>query len=128
MTKRVDLDAVRTARCNLKRIAEEHPELLGPASVNGWIEILTEVEEADMGKTVQVGVRFPPKVVAAIDRFAAEETVKLRQTLPGMELSRADAIRVLTMAALQARGYEVGGSSEPTEGATTGKPRRRKSK
>lgn len=126
MGKPVDMAVVRSARRNLAQIAEEHPELLGQGSVEGWIGVLAEIEEADMGKTIQVGVRFPTEVVEVIDRFAADETDKLRASLPGLVLNRADAIRVLTVAALQARGYEVGGPDEPTAGAKAPTKARRK--
>lgn len=68
-----------------------------------------------MKKTIQVGVRLPEELIAQIDRFAADETAKLAETLPGMELTRADAIRILTTAALKDRGYPVGtgGLREP---------------
>lgn len=124
MAKMIDMEAVRAARRNLARIAAEHPELLGESSTEDWVETLAEMERHDMGKTIQVGVRFPTEVVAAVDRFAAEETEKLRATLPGMELNRADAIRTLTIAALKARGYEVetGGASDT--GVTTAKKKR----
>lgn len=122
MAKVIDMKIVRSAQHNLARIAAEHPELLGESSVEGWAETLSEMEERDM-KTVQLGIRFSPEVVAAVDRFAAEENVRLRETLPGVTLNRADAIRVLVVAALQVRGYEPGSSSEPT--VKPRKPRRK---
>jgi anti-sigma factor RsiW len=112
VSKKIDLDAVRQARRNLAQIAAEHPELRGPATVEGWVGTLKEIEENEMAKTIQVGVRLPAELIAQIDKFAADETLKLAETLPGMELSRADAIRILTTAALQARGYEVAKSAE----------------
>ncbi len=111
MSKKIDLEAVRLARENLDRIAQEHPELVGESSVEDWVELLQEIEEADeMAKTVQVGVRFPPEVVELIDQFATDTTEELRESLPGLEVNRASAVRVLVEQALRDRGYEVGGS------------------
>lgn len=124
MKKRIDLDAVRTARRNLERIAAEHSELIGESSVEEWTEALGEIEEEDMGKTIQVGVRFPFDVVEAIDLFADAETQKLRVDLPGMELSRTDAIRVLTVAALQTRGYLPAPGHSQDSGVTPRKKKR----
>ncbi len=114
MNNEIDLEAVRLARKNLAKIAKEHPELVGESSVEEWIEILEEIEEADeMAKTIQVGVRFPPEVVEMIDQFAAETTVELRKSLPGLEVNRAGAIRILVEQALRGQGYEVEDSSKP---------------
>lgn len=127
MKKQIDLEAVRDARRRLEAIAAEHPELLGVSSAEEWAEALEEVEQ--MTKTIQVGVRFSPEVVELIDRFAADETAKLRETLPGMELSRADAVRVLTVATLLERGYDLSGLSEPTTSSkAAGRKRKRASK
>ena len=105
MGKRIDLEAVRAARRNLETIAAEHPELLGESSAEEWAEALEEVEK--MTKTIQVGVRFPPEVLGLIDRFAEETTVKLRESLPGLEINRAGAIRILVEKALRDDGYDV---------------------
>ncbi len=62
-----------------------------------------------MAKTIQVGVRFPPEVVDMVDRFAEETTKELRenQNLPGIEVNRAGAIRILVEQALSLAGYEA---------------------
>jgi hypothetical protein len=126
--KPVDVEVVRSAPRNHERVAEEHPELLEDSVAGGQVETVAKIEEVEMGKTIQVGVRFPTEIVAAIDRFAAEETAKLRANLPGLELSRADAIRVLTTAALQARGYEVEVGIAEAGAEATGKRKRGKTK
>ncbi len=108
MDKQIDLKVVQSARRNLEAIAAEHPELLGETSTNEWIEVLKEIEEADeMTKTIQVGVRFPPEVVELIDRFAEETTDELRESLPGLEINRTGAIRILVEQALRDRGYDL---------------------
>lgn len=119
MSKTIDLEAVRLARQNLARIAAEHPELCGPTSTDEWVATLTEIEEQDMAKTIQVGVRLPAGLIAQIDKFATAETAKLAESLPGMVLSRADAIRILTTAALQQRGYVVA-QADPNDGNEPG--------
>ena len=60
-----------------------------------------------MTKTTQVGVRFPKQVLELIDRFAKETTAELRENLPGLEVNRAGAIRILVEQALRERGYEL---------------------
>ena len=69
--------------------------------------IFKELEE--MSQTIQVGVRFPEVVVELIDAFADATTTELRenQNLPGLEVNRAGAIRILVEQALRDRGYEV---------------------
>ena len=103
MGRRIDLDAVRAARRRLKAIAVEHPELLGESSADEWAEALEEIEQ--MAKTIQVGVRFPEEVVALIDSFAEKTTAELRKNLPGLEVNRAGAIRILVEKALAELGY-----------------------
>ena len=120
MGKRIDLEAVRDARRRLDAIAAEHPELLGESSAEEWVEALEEVEQ--MTKTIQVGVRFPPEVVELIDRFADETTAELRENLPGLEVNRAGAIRILVEQALRDRGYEVPGDV-PSKPKRAGKGR-----
>jgi hypothetical protein len=119
----IDVVAVRLALTNLERLAVEHPELLGESDIEGWVEVLREIEEADdMGKTIQVGVRFPEEVVELIDSFATETTAELRANLPGLEVNRAGAIRILVEKALRDEGYEV-----PTE-APKKRARKKRSK
>ena len=119
MTGTIDLELVRQARENLDRIAAENPGLLGESTAEDWIRVIEEIEEAErMAKTVQVGVRFPAEVVEAIDRFAeiTEKELREKQNLPGLEVNRATAIRILVEQALNVRGYD-------TKRETTGKKR-----
>ena len=122
MNNMVGFDTIRQAKQSLSRIADQNPNLLGMSSVDDWLAILKGIEKTDMGKTIQVGVRFPGEVVDLIDAFAEATTTELRenQNLPGLEVNRAGAIRILVEQALRDRGYLVKSSD------LTGKKGRKK--
>ncbi len=99
MTKRrpVDLEAVRLARANLRRLAREHPELTTePSKANrrGWE---TEVEAiVDETKDEQMVVRLPGALLARVDAYAE----RLRREMPGPSWKRSDVVRLLLAKAL----------------------------
>ena len=104
MTKRIDWARVRKAREELEAIAREHPELLTASSVEnrrGWENDLEEI----MGRppqhdeaTVQVAFRLPKSLVARLDLYVEE----MRGRAPGVNVSRADAVRFLLNRGLDA--------------------------
>lgn len=91
----VDLAAVRGARERLRALAVEHPELCGPGDVDAWAAILME-DEANMSKTEQVAIRMEPELLERIDAHVEH----MKSAMPGVNLSRADAIRALLLKAL----------------------------
>jgi hypothetical protein len=101
MTKRrtVDLDAVREARTNLRRLAREHPELTAPpseANRRGWER---EVEEAMADeKNPPLVIRLPADLRARIDKYGE----RLKREQPGPEWNRSDVVRLLLARALDA--------------------------
>jgi hypothetical protein len=102
MTKRrtIDLDAVRTARANLKRIAKEHPELVGPpgkANRTRWESTLEETM-SDQANDEQIVVRLPGALLARIDAYAEGQ-----RKATGLRVSRSDAVRLLVARALDAK-------------------------
>ncbi|MBI5493757.1 MAG: hypothetical protein HY904_01955 [Deltaproteobacteria bacterium] len=102
MTARpVDLDAVRASRKRLRALAAAHPQLRGEPGANnvsGW-EATLATEEARMA-TQQVGIRLPEELVARLDQHVE----RMRAAQPGLEVTRADAVRVLLTKALDAEG------------------------
>jgi hypothetical protein len=101
MSKRrpVDLEAVRLARANLRRLAHEHPELTTePSKPNrrGWE---TEVEAiVDETKDEQMVVRLPGTLLARVDAYAE----RLRREMPGPSWKRSDVLRLVLAKALDA--------------------------
>lgn len=110
----VDLAAVRASRLRLAEIAREHPELTGPSSPEnaaGWAAELAELENNAMVRPkshgeplLQVAVRLPESVIERIDAYVE----KRRASLPGVQLTRADAIRFLLLRALELADVENG--------------------
>lgn len=100
----VDLAAVLASRERLRALVEAHPELRGERSaenVDGWEAILRE-DEAHMGKTTQFGFRLSDALVERLDAYVEQ----MRATAPGMDVTRADAVRVLLTLALDAEGVK----------------------
>jgi hypothetical protein len=100
VTKRrpIDLDAVRTARANLRRLAREHPELTGPpgkANRKGWEQSL-EAIVADETKDEQMVIRLSTALLQRLDAYA----VRLREEMPGPSWKRSDVVRLLLARAL----------------------------
>jgi hypothetical protein len=99
------------ARRRLDAIIAKHPELVGPTgpdNVSDWIEALKSIEEgADMAKepTTQVAFRLPNSLIARLDRHVE----RMSKEHPGLDFSRADAVRSLLTRALD----EIEGSSAP---------------
>jgi|CZKU01.1.fsa_nt_gi hypothetical protein len=101
MTKgqRVDLDAVRLARANLRRLAHEHPELTTePSKGNrkGWEADVEAI--VDETKDEQMVVRLPGALLARVDAYAE----RLRREMPGPSWKRSDVVRLLLAKALDA--------------------------
>ena len=92
----IDLPKMRRILAKLDRLAEQHPELVSdqPTDPKAWEQIL---EHDDMARTNQIGVRVDDALLQALDAYAA----KLSADNPGMNMTRADAIRVLLTRGLQ---------------------------
>jgi hypothetical protein len=97
----------------LDELAKKHPEFLGPTgpdNVNAWIETLESIEEGtDMAKepTTQVAFRLPDSLLARLDRHVE----RMSKEHPGLDFSRADAVRSLLTRALD----QIEGPSTPTK-------------
>jgi hypothetical protein len=99
--RRVDWQAVRTARANLRRLAREHPELTGaPSKANrdGWASVLEDLEDdmADETKDEQIVVRLERSLLERLDAQAE----RLRREMPGPSWKRSDVVRYLLARAL----------------------------
>jgi hypothetical protein len=101
--KRRDEVGIARALRRLDAIATEHPELRGATganNVNEWIETLEDDEKGteQMGKetTVSVAFRLPESILGRVDRHVE----RLRHDNPGIEFTRADAVRTLLTRAL----------------------------
>jgi hypothetical protein len=98
----VDLTAIRAARARLDAVVRAYPELRGPRgpeNIERWTHALAE-EEMSNEPTKQVAFRLPESLVKRIDGYAAA----LSRAQPGIEFTRADAVRVLLTRALDAEG------------------------
>jgi hypothetical protein len=99
MNKRrpVDLEAVRLARANLRRLARDHPELTTEPSKANRRRWETEVEAiVDETKDEQMVVRLPGALLARVDAYAE----RLRREMPGPSWKRSDVVRLLLAKAL----------------------------
>lgn len=109
----VDEVALAAARRRLDALVAQHPELVGPTgpdNVNAWIETLESIEEGtDMAKepTQQVAFRLPDSLIARLDQHVE----RMSKEHPGLDFSRADAVRSLLTRALD----QIEGSSSPTK-------------
>jgi hypothetical protein len=111
----VDELAVATASRRLDALASHNPDLRGtsgPENVDAWIETLETDEKgpkmAAKEETEQVAFRFPKSLVKRLDRYATQ----LAEDHPGLEFSRADAVRTLLTRALD----EVEGNDKRRKG------------
>lgn len=100
MTKRrkIDLEAVRTAKANLRRLAKDHPELTAPpseANRRGWEETLEEAM-GDETNDEQMVVRLPCSLLERLDAYAE----RMRREMPGPAWKRSDVVRLLLARAL----------------------------
>jgi hypothetical protein len=94
----------------------QHPELVGPTgldNVNDWIETLeTDEKGSQMSKepTTQVAFRLPDGLIARLDRHVE----RMGKEHPGLDFSRADAVRsLLTRALDQVEGAKRDGKGSP---------------
>ena len=97
--KPINLEAIRVARRKLRELVQEHPHLRGdPSAENraGWEATLNEDEGRQMAATKQVAFRLEAELVERVNAYAK----RLEQERPGLEFSRADAVRVLLTRAL----------------------------
>jgi hypothetical protein len=97
-TRRVDWQAVRSARANLGRLAREHPELTtDPSEANrtGWENALEDTM-ADENKDEQIVIRLPGSLLERVDAYAE----RLRREMPGPSWKRSDVVRLLLARAL----------------------------
>lgn len=110
----VDEVALAAARRRLDATIAKYPELVGPTgpdNVSDWIETLKSIEEGtDMAKetTTQVAFRLPDSLIARLDRHVERMT----KEHPGLDFSRADAVRSLLTRALD----EIEGPSATKRG------------
>jgi hypothetical protein len=98
----VDLEAVRVARADQRRLAKEHPELTTKSSESnraGW-ESTLEVMMADDTKDEQLVVRLPSALLKRLDAYAE----RLREEMPGPSWKRSDVVRMLLARALDEAG------------------------
>ena len=97
MSRVVDLDAVRASLKRLDELAKNHPEAWerAPTTVAGWEQTLTEDEAM---KTQQVAFRLEEDLLARVDAHAE----KMAAMMPGVNVTRADAVRALLTQALSA--------------------------
>jgi hypothetical protein len=109
----IDEVAAAAALRRLDATIAKYPELVGPTgpdNVNAWIETLKSIEEgADMAKepTTQVAFRLPDSLIARLDRHVE----RMGKEHPGLDFSRADAVRSLLTRALD----QIEGPSAPTK-------------
>lgn len=94
---RTDEVAVAAALRRLDGIVRKHPELTGPSgpdNVADWIVTLDSDEKGlHMAKepTTQVAFRLPNKLIERLDRHVE----RMCADNPGLDFSRADAVRSL---------------------------------
>ena len=108
----IDEVAAAAALRRLDATIAKYPELVGPTgpdNVNAWIETLKSIEETDMAKepTTQVAFRLPDSLIARLDRHVE----RMSQENPGLDFTRADAVRSLLTRALD----QIEGASAPTK-------------
>jgi len=98
----IDEVAAQAALRRLDAVAAKHPELLGlrgPKNVDAWAALLAADEKgSDMASepTTQVAFRFPDALVERLDRHVE----RMKAATPGIDFSRADAVRSLLTRAL----------------------------
>jgi hypothetical protein len=98
----IDEVAAAAALRRLDATIAKYPELVGqtgPDNVSAWIETLKSIEKGtDMAKepTTQVAFRLPDSLIARLDRHVERMT----KEHPGLDFSRADAVRSLLTRAL----------------------------
>ena len=91
MPKRpIDLAAVRESRERLRRLAAEHPELIGPAGPENRAGWLAALEEDAMANTTQYTFRLPNELIERLDAYAAR--LAQEQAMP---VTRADVVKQL---------------------------------
>jgi hypothetical protein len=109
----VDEVAMAASLRRLDELAKKHPELLGPTgpdNVSAWMETLEDLEKGtEMAKepTTQVAFRLPDSLIARLDRHLE----RMAKEHPGLDFSRADAVRSLLTRALD----QIEGTSGPTK-------------
>ena len=57
-----------------------------------------------MTKGIQIGARLPERLVAGLDKFAAQLEREVGKAVPGMTIGRAVALRLLLESALESKG------------------------
>lgn len=107
--KAIDLARVRASEARLDTHQDKHPEAFVGRTVEEWTKMLQEQERmtatvskgrrrASAEATVQIAVRLPESMMSALDAFAAE------RALPGLTLTRSDAVRMILAATLAGAG------------------------
>jgi hypothetical protein len=96
MTTKSNFLKVREARETLRKLAKTHPELIGQPSPENERDWQSTLAENEMGKTVQVAFRLDEDLVKRLDKYAKQ----MEHEMPGFKVSRADAVRLLLIRAL----------------------------
>lgn len=94
MKKPIDWAAVGRARRRLVEIKRKHPEVAGDPNKHDWIEILDK--DTTMAETQQTAFRLPVELLSRLDKHVK----RLQEDSPGMNITRADAVRMLLMLGL----------------------------
>lgn len=104
----IDELAVARSLARLDKIAAEHPELVTTGANTednraAWEASLADLEQGDnmtppkeRESTTQVAFRLPDSLIERIDNHVE----RMRDQLPGIEITRADAVRSLLTRAL----------------------------
>jgi hypothetical protein len=116
----IDLAAVAAARRRLLVIAQENPWLLTEPNAENraaW-EVALQEMEADVGRptktaepTRALALRLPESLIDGVDRYVEH----LVEEMPGANLTRSDAFRMLLLAALKEAGIDVAGPKARTK-------------
>lgn len=107
----IDLAAVRRSRARLDSIARAHPEIVqdpDPKNREAWEITLAEMERS-MGRppgpepTETLALRLGESLVDALNRYRD----KLSADMPGLDVSRNDAMRRLLVIGLEKEGVRL---------------------
>jgi hypothetical protein len=96
MTTKANFLKVREARETLRKLAKTNPELIGQPSPENERDWQSTLAENEMGRKVQVAFRLDEDLVKRLDRYAKQ----MEREMPGFKVSRADAVRLLLIRAL----------------------------
>ena len=90
MKKTVDWPAVARARRKIAEITRAQPEKAGTANVDDWTEIMKRDGDL-MAETQQTAFRLPTDLLRRLDNHVK----RLQKATPGMNVTRADVVRIM---------------------------------